>query len=145
MTIRVPPSLCLSYLRRTSVLARFFKVLIMTYGALKARWSRIALSAASDLLHRSSHSLAVLGDHVYIFGGEREPRIPLPADILVIGLKGTLSLACYVLLERIVLLLTDAKSGRALSVNSVSEHQQTDPTVSSPRHGQGSVSGPQLA
>lgn len=65
----------------------------MSYGALRARWSRIALSTASDAFNRSSHSLAVIGDYAYIFGGERQPRVPLPPDILVIGLKGMLDLA----------------------------------------------------
>lgn len=65
---------------------------VMSSGSLVAKWSRITLSTATNAYNRSSHSLAVLGDYAYLFGGEQRPRIPVASDILVIGLKGMSSL-----------------------------------------------------
>lgn len=64
----------------------------MSSGSLAAKWSRIELST-SNVYNRSSHSLAVLGEYAYLFGGEQRPRIPVAPDVLVIGLKGMSSLA----------------------------------------------------
>ena len=68
---------------------------------LVARWTPLALSTAgaslSPALIRSSHCLAVVSNHAYIFAGELKPRTPVPADLHIIGLLGP-SFLCF--LER---------------------------------------------
>ncbi|KAM0748369.1 galactose oxidase [Meredithblackwellia eburnea MCA 4105] len=53
---------------------------------LAAKWTRISLQNA-PALKLSSHSLAVIKDNAFIFGGELKPRTPVSSDVTVISLK----------------------------------------------------------
>lgn len=57
-------------------------------------WKRLELEQDLD---RSSHSLVVLGDKAYIFGGEKEPRTPIDDLLYIINLNGGLTRATGVL------------------------------------------------
>lgn len=58
---------------------------------LAAKWTRLALTNAPSL-RLSSHSLAVVKDSAFIFGGELKPRTPVSADLTKISLTGLLPL-----------------------------------------------------
>ena len=45
------------------------------------------LEAIHKLLERSSHSVSLVKDKIYIFGGEREPRIPIDDNLMMYDLK----------------------------------------------------------
>ncbi|KAJ6550090.1 hypothetical protein B0H19DRAFT_1160348 [Mycena capillaripes] len=51
-------------------------------------WTKLPLSDAySDALTRSSHSLAIVKDSAYLFGGELTPRKPVDAHLYTVDLK----------------------------------------------------------
>ncbi|KAL8277854.1 hypothetical protein RQP46_009673 [Phenoliferia psychrophenolica] len=54
-------------------------------STLAAKWTRLPLLSAPSL-HLSSHALAVIGTHAYIFGGELKPRTPVPAALTIVSL-----------------------------------------------------------
>jgi hypothetical protein len=59
---------------------------------MRLSWTRVPLSGVkSPILDRSSHSLAVVGNKAYLFGGENVPRTPVDDELYIIDLNGTLA------------------------------------------------------
>ncbi|KAG9286319.1 hypothetical protein G9A89_014306 [Geosiphon pyriformis] len=57
------------------------------YHKLTARWVQLPTEIHQDNnLFRSSHTLAVVDDHAYIFGGETEPRVPVDNTLYIYNL-----------------------------------------------------------
>lgn len=58
---------------------------------MRLSWRKAAIAGVqSPVLDRSSHSLAVVGNKVYLFGGENVPRTPVDDELYIIDLNGTL-------------------------------------------------------
>ena len=55
----------------------------MPISTLKAKWTRLL---AAERLRRSSQIVSVVGQTVYIFGGEVEPRKPVDSQVDVLPL-----------------------------------------------------------
>jgi N-acetylneuraminic acid mutarotase len=55
---------------------------------LKASWKKVT---ASDLLKRSSHTVAAINDQVYVFGGELVARQPKDGDVYAVVINGGMS------------------------------------------------------
>ncbi|KAJ7229835.1 kelch repeat protein [Mycena pura] len=57
---------------------------------LRLVWSQLPLKSTTDIavdaLRRSSNSAAVVGKQLFIFGGERVPRVPVDNELWVVGL-----------------------------------------------------------
>lgn len=54
-------------------------------------WTRVPISGvAPSILDRSSHSLVVVGNKAYLFGGENVPRTPVDDELYIIDLNGAL-------------------------------------------------------
>lgn len=64
----------------------------LAMSRLVAHWKPLAHSAASVALSpaliRSSHSLAIIGNNAYVFGGELLPRTPVSAGLTILSLQG---------------------------------------------------------
>lgn len=72
----------------------------MSTSTIKAIWRKLDLSSPSlaNLASRSSHSLAILNDKAYLFGGELKPRTPIGNELIAISLNGEclgVSAACF--------------------------------------------------
>lgn len=57
-----------------------------TMTKISALWTQIA---SSDRLRRSSQAVSILGDRVYVFGGELLPREPVDNQVDFVELKYT--------------------------------------------------------
>lgn len=63
----------------------------VTHAMPSLAWTRVPISGvAPSVLDRSSHSLAVVGNKAYLFGGENVPRTPVDDELYIIDLNGTL-------------------------------------------------------
>jgi len=54
---------------------------------MRITWTKVPLSAYSEVLTRSSNSLAIVGDSAFLFGGELTPRTPVDAHLYKVDLK----------------------------------------------------------
>lgn len=54
---------------------------------LKGIWRHLSSYLSSDIIPRSSHSLNVVGNKVFVFGGEHDSRIPISNNFIVYDLK----------------------------------------------------------
>lgn len=55
----------------------------MPVSTLTGTWTRLI---ASERLRRSSQALSVIGQHIYVFGGEVQPRQPVDDKVDVLSL-----------------------------------------------------------
>jgi hypothetical protein len=51
------------------------------------RWTLVHQTGVDTPGARSSHALAVIGSTAWLYGGERQPRLPLPADLYACDLS----------------------------------------------------------
>jgi hypothetical protein len=51
---------------------------------MKATWRKLG---SLPTLQKSSHSLSIVENNAYIFGGELKPREPIDGDIHILGLS----------------------------------------------------------
>ncbi|UZJ55577.1 hypothetical protein CBS101457_004897 [Exobasidium rhododendri] len=57
-------------------------------SSLACSWERLSLEGLpAPLAARSSHSLGILNEKAYIFGGELKPRTPIGGDVIVVDLR----------------------------------------------------------
>lgn len=57
----------------------------MAGTSLSASWKKVA---GDDVLKRSSHAVAAIDGHVYVFGGELVARQPRDGDVHAVALGG---------------------------------------------------------
>ena len=56
------------------------------YKMWKLEWPQAALNTELSSLERSSHTINILNDKLYVLGGEHDPRIPIDNDLHVYNL-----------------------------------------------------------